>query len=112
MRSWLHQHGIPEEVSFDVLVAVSEAQTNSVQHAYAFEPGPIEIDGLITDGTVQVTVTDHGTWRQRTTDHADGRARGLALMRTLMDVVEIDSNGNGTAVRMRRARNASDRYLA
>ena len=103
VRSWLRQGGVPERVCSDILVAVSEAHCNAVEHAYGLEPGPIEVDGSITGNAVEVTIRDHGMWRQRIARRNDDGGRGLILMRGLMDDVEIDTNGDGTEVRMRRS---------
>ena len=105
VRSWLNRQGVPEHLSSEVLVAVSEAYCNAMEHAYGLEPGPIEIDGSITDGTLEVTVRDHGSWRQRATGNGNDGGRGLILMQGLMDHVDIETNGNGTVVHMRRALN-------
>jgi anti-sigma regulatory factor (Ser/Thr protein kinase) len=40
-----------------------------------------------------------GTWRERRSEH---RGRGLAIIRGLMDDVEVATEGRGTVVRMRR----------
>jgi anti-sigma regulatory factor (Ser/Thr protein kinase) len=103
VRSWLRQGGVPERLCSDILVAVSEAHCNAVEHAYGLEPGPIEVDGSITGNAVEVTIRDHGMWRQRIARRNDDGGRGLILMRGLMDDVEIDTNGDGTEVRMRRS---------
>jgi len=61
----------------------------------------------VVDGDeVDITVTDHGSWRDKSPERGGGR--GLVLMRELMDEVEVTRAEEGTTVRMkRRLRNGS-----
>jgi serine phosphatase RsbU (regulator of sigma subunit)/anti-sigma regulatory factor (Ser/Thr protein kinase) len=104
LASWLQQHKIPGPVIFDVLVAVTEAHTNALQHAYV-DAGPVDIDGIVDGYTLDITVTDQGSWRQPVRESANAGGNGIDLMRALMDTVEIDANGTGTTVHMRRVFN-------
>jgi integral membrane sensor domain MASE1/anti-sigma regulatory factor (Ser/Thr protein kinase) len=100
IRSWLQQNSVSLDDTFEILVATSEAHTNAVRHAYGVAPGIVEIAASIDDGELHLTVKDQGTWRTAPS-HNDG-GRGIALMRSLMDDVEIESTSDGTEVRMRR----------
>jgi integral membrane sensor domain MASE1/anti-sigma regulatory factor (Ser/Thr protein kinase) len=102
VRAWLTQNGCSSDETFDILVALSEAYSNAVQHAYGVTPGLVEVDGTIGDGVIDITVSDHGTWRSRPAVRRDGAGKGIRVMRSLMDDVAIESNGPGTTVRMRR----------
>jgi anti-sigma regulatory factor (Ser/Thr protein kinase) len=46
-------------------------------------------------GQVRAIVSDDGRWRA---SHPYGRGRGLAIMRALVDDVEVDRGENGTTV--------------
>jgi anti-sigma regulatory factor (Ser/Thr protein kinase) len=46
-----------------------------------------------------ITISDAGHW---TDGLSEDRGRGLALMRALMDDVEVDTSGGGTVIEMRR----------
>jgi integral membrane sensor domain MASE1/anti-sigma regulatory factor (Ser/Thr protein kinase) len=100
IRSWLQQNSVPLDDTFEILVATSEAHTNAVRHAYGVTPGIVKIAASIAGDELQVSVKDEGTWRTAPS-HYDG-GRGIALMRSLMDDVEIESTSEGTEVRMRR----------
>ncbi|HKP92073.1 MAG TPA: SpoIIE family protein phosphatase [Thermoleophilaceae bacterium] len=99
LRSWLLASGADEDTAYDVLLAVGEAAANAVEHAY----GPVDREFAVTaeregdDGVF--TVADRGRWRP---PRGNNRGRGLALMRDLMDDVQVDSDGEGTVVTLRR----------
>jgi anti-sigma regulatory factor (Ser/Thr protein kinase) len=99
LRHWLSgDRASPGEVQ-DILVAVSEAATNAIEHAY----GPIEasyrVEGRRSGDRVIVTVTDSGSWRKR---RGVERGRGTHLMRELMDGFELYASGAGTVVELER----------
>jgi integral membrane sensor domain MASE1/anti-sigma regulatory factor (Ser/Thr protein kinase) len=110
IRLWLVQNDVSEDEAFDVLVAAGEACSNAVQHAYGLTSGTVEIEVWIAGGELRIEVKDRGTWRARAADAPNrGGGRGLGLMRSLMDGVEIDSGAHGTHVRMRRRLNVPNR---
>ncbi|MDX8037199.1 ATP-binding protein [Lentzea sp. BCCO 10_0856] len=105
LREWLGDSELTEDEAVDLVLAVSEAVNNSVEHAY---PGPaggtIEVRARIGRyGAVHVDVTDHGQWRVPP-PALTTRGRGLLLMRESVDEVEIDRTSSGTTVRLTRAR--------
>ena len=54
--------GFGEPLLSSVKLAVSEAVTNAVMHAYveAAEPGEVRLEAYVGDGSVHVTVSDDG----------------------------------------------------
>jgi PAS domain S-box-containing protein len=99
LRRWLREIGAPPQIANEILIACGEACANVIQHAYAAKEGVLEIDLAVLDGTVDVTVRDHGGWRPLSeTD----RGRGQRLMQGLMDSVTVDTDLGGTVVRMQR----------
>ena len=98
MRRWLETAGAPDDVRDDVIVATSEAVSNSVRHAYGPSSAWVEIEGELSDGEVEVVVRDRGRWRP---PRGEG-GRGIDLMQACMASVEIDHGVDGTVVRMRR----------
>lgn len=109
--AWLRRHHWPHEQLDDLVFAVSEAVSNSVEHGYgvsAREPGrpgtgPVEVDGHIRatpDGRRQavVTVRDGGAWRRPTRDSREDRGRGLDLMASFMAQLQIEGTATGTTV--------------
>ncbi|MBD0281606.1 MAG: SpoIIE family protein phosphatase [Thermoleophilaceae bacterium] len=99
LRHWLGgARASPGELQ-DILVAVSEAATNAIEHAY----GPVEasyrVEGRRSRDRVIVTVTDSGSWRER---RGAERGRGTHLMRELMDGFDLYPSEAGTVVRLER----------
>ncbi|WP_170166499.1 ATP-binding protein [Lentzea atacamensis] len=105
LREWLQESGFGDDEASDLVLAVSEAVNNSVEHAYpAPATGTIEVRARIgKDGAVAIDVTDHGQWRVPPPTLTT-RGRGLLLMRESVDDVVIDRSSRGTTVRLRRGR--------
>ncbi|MEU7478006.1 ATP-binding protein [Lentzea sp. NPDC042327] len=105
LRDWLRGGGFTDDEADDLVLAVSEAVNNSVEHAYpGSEHGTVEVRARIeSDGTTVVDVIDHGRWRVPP-PALTTRGRGLLLMRESVDDVEIHRSPNGTTVRLRRTR--------
>jgi GAF domain-containing protein/anti-sigma regulatory factor (Ser/Thr protein kinase) len=100
LREWLAAAGASEQESYDILVALGEACTNAIEHAYGPAQAEFDVEADLVDGTVEVTVRDTGTWRAARGSH---RGRGLGLIEQLMDELEVTTDESGTSVRMRRA---------
>ena len=71
----------------------------NLAHAYRAADAQVEIEANLVDGEVDITIHDRGKWREPRGEH---RGRGLALMRGLMDDVQVARTDQGTTVRMRR----------
>ena len=82
-----------------IAVAVSEAATNAIEHAYGPTEGWFEVDADVRTDAVEVTVRDGGRWRPKA---RGGGGRGLALIGRLMDEFELRRTPTGTEVWMRR----------
>ena len=89
----------------DMKMAVSEACTNVVVHAYADAGGMLEVDMTPDELGVRIDVRDHGTGiRPQVNNAPDVPALGLGLplIAALSDSFELHgSAGEGTEVRMR-----------
>ena len=97
LRRWLGYANGDERVIAEITTACGEAATNAIEHAGA--GGPFEVAGRVEGRDVEIIVRDRGAWRaEREGDHG----RGLALMRALMDTVEVTPTRDGTMVRLRR----------
>jgi len=83
-----------------VVLAVNEAAANAIEHGYQHGEGPVEITGDLTDHVLRLSVVDHGDWRTGRPDPT--RGRGLPLMRTLMDDVDIELLHPGTRIVLSR----------
>ena len=84
-----------------VALAVSEAVSNVVVHAYRDRaPGPVRISAGMDDDSLIVVVSDDGSGMVPRTD-SPGLGLGLPLMARLASAIEIDGDGAGTRVTMR-----------
>jgi anti-sigma regulatory factor (Ser/Thr protein kinase) len=97
LRRWLMNRGASEQHAYDIIVAAQEACANAVEHAYGPGSAEFEVDLRYEDGRVTITVTDHGQWRP---PRGENRGRGLPLMHTLMDEVDVRHTDEGTSVKL------------
>jgi anti-sigma regulatory factor (Ser/Thr protein kinase) len=79
---------LPESVVEDMRLAVTEACTNVVRHAYDDEPGPIEIVIRPRGETLEVIVSDNGRGIGPSPD-TKGPGLGLPLIAALAHSLEI-----------------------
>lgn len=94
--------GVREPQLAAVKLAVSEAVTNAVMHAYgdADEPGEVRVVTCLRGGTVHVTVSDDGIGMMPRLD-SPGLGVGLPFIADTADTLDIDSpGGGGTELRM------------
>jgi anti-sigma regulatory factor (Ser/Thr protein kinase) len=100
LSALLATSGLTEDERYDVLLSVSEAASNAVEHAqHPHEPFfcvVAEIDE--TTATLTVTVQDHGTWLPPTPSAF--RGRGLEMMHVLTDTT-VATGAGGTTVTIR-----------
>jgi serine/threonine-protein kinase RsbW len=103
LQDWARELGIREEVISAVGLAVSEAATNAVVHAYADQshPGKVCIDAGLDDSGLWVTVGDQGRGMRPRPD-SPGLGLGLPLIAQMTTAFEVhEGDGGGTEVRMR-----------
>jgi serine/threonine-protein kinase RsbW len=108
--------GAEDERLDGIRLAVSEAVTNVVRHAYrpqaaGHEPGMVQVNASTIDGELWILIADEGRGlRRRTGTGSYGLGLGLALIAQLADDLQILSRGGGgTEVRMRFELCARDR---
>ncbi|WP_433262921.1 ATP-binding protein [Actinosynnema sp. CS-041913] len=99
LDTWLIDVGVSEDDRYDLVIAVNEAVSNAVEHAYPpGEPGLVKVEAEARpDGDVRVVVVDEGRWRVPPVTLSD-RGRGLLLMRESVDEVRIERAPDGTRV--------------
>ncbi len=92
--------GASREVVSDLKLAVTEACTNVVKHAYRDgESGEIVVRYTVAEGELAIEVEDTGTGFE---PHADadrnggGNGMGLMIIRVLSDELTISSTSAGT----------------
>src|SRR3954469_5856925 len=100
LRRWLGTWGADDDEIYDITVAVQEASANAVEHAYAPGSAAFEVEARYADGVISVVVHDHGQWRKAR--GGEQRGRGLPLMETLMETMEVERSAQGTTVRLSR----------
>ncbi|MFZ1995565.1 MAG: SpoIIE family protein phosphatase [Solirubrobacteraceae bacterium] len=99
LRRWLRHHGADDAQTLEITLAVSEACTNAIEHAYSPGPAEFALRATAHEGRVTVVVTDAGRWRA---PRGQDRGRGLTIIRAAMDDVEVNSSEMGTEVVMHR----------
>lgn len=106
VRRWLRALYWPHGQLGDVLLAASEAVSNSIEHAYRSRvPGIVEVEGRLQAEPggyrwIELTVRDYGSWRPVPTQ-TENRRRGIPLMRACMEDVRIEGTHHGTEIRLR-----------
>jgi anti-sigma regulatory factor (Ser/Thr protein kinase) len=95
--------GFSEERIDDIRVAVNEACTNAIVHAYPDSPGPLEVETWSADSRVMVRVRDRGTGIvPDAASNTAGLGLGLQMMAALATDVRVSATaGGGTEVRLR-----------
>ena len=99
VRRWLAPLALPGDAENDLLLAVNEAASNCVEHAYtsATVDGTVELTFWTETGSVCVEIVDHGAWRTPS-GQPTGRGRGIEIMQRLIPVVLIHHDSRGTRV--------------
>lgn len=102
LRVYLERFDLTDERIAEVTLAVTEACSNVVVHAYRGQTGELEV--IVEDDPVEgviVNVRDHGGGLQPRAD-SPGLGVGLPVIYAIADSVQVSSNtdGNGTDLRM------------
>jgi serine/threonine-protein kinase RsbW len=91
---------MPEQLLSDIKLAVTEACTNVVIHAYADAEGPMEIQAALGDSELSIVVRDEGRGVVPRAD-SPGLGLGLPLIATLTESLELGTGeDDATEVRM------------
>jgi anti-sigma regulatory factor (Ser/Thr protein kinase)/putative methionine-R-sulfoxide reductase with GAF domain len=99
LRRWLRSHGATDSDVTEVTLAVSEACSNAVEHAYSPAPAVFVLEARAKGDEITIVISDQGRWRA---PRGQDRGRGLTIMKSAMDDVEVSSDQAGTTVTMRR----------
>jgi serine/threonine-protein kinase RsbW len=98
---------LSEEVLADLKLAITEACSNSVRHAYDAEAvGTVEIAYELRGDRLAVEVADNGTGFELDDKGAGARGLsegglGIAIIRAIADDFELGSRADGTGSRLR-----------
>jgi anti-sigma regulatory factor (Ser/Thr protein kinase)/GAF domain-containing protein len=99
LRRWLRHYGASDSQTQEITLAVSEACTNAIEHAYSPAPAQFTLTATADADELTFVVTDLGRWRA---PRGSDRGRGLTIIRAAMDDVEVNSSDTGTEIVMRR----------
>jgi anti-sigma regulatory factor (Ser/Thr protein kinase) len=101
MRVILEQLSIPPDRRYEIELALGEAATNVVRHAYPHPGNQYHVEVEITDETVRLTVMDQGQGFVRDAvpdpDEEQLGGRGVLLIERIADVAWFECvRGQGT----------------
>jgi anti-sigma regulatory factor (Ser/Thr protein kinase) len=103
VEQWARAHGVDENELIDLQLALGEAVSNAIEHAYvgAAEPGGVdvtlEIRAADPGRELAGRVVDRGRWKPATS-RPRHRGRGLAMIEGLSTSMRVTSTGTGTEV--------------
>ena len=91
--------GMSADAIADVKLAVTEAATNAVMHAYAETAGELTVSATRQDGELAIVIGDSGPgFAQR--DDSPGLGVGLTVMATVAKRLRIVSAPGGTEIHL------------
>jgi anti-sigma regulatory factor (Ser/Thr protein kinase) len=101
LRRFFAATPLDERRTYDALVAVGEAVSNAIEHAYGGRAHQVfEIHARSEGDACTVFVEDAGSWRD---DGAEPAGRGVLMMRRLSDDCRIERGTRGSRVILRFA---------
>lgn len=106
LKQVIFKLGFTEKLSYDILVAVSEACSNSIEHSGCGSDQAVEIVFSYVPGTFAVEIKDYGCGfdyqktTRRSTRNMSIRGRGILIMKALMDEVVYEAHPNGLYLKM------------
>jgi len=96
---------LPDETLADLKLALTEACSNSVRHAYADREGSVEILYELHEDRLVIEVLDEGEgFEAGETEKADELTEGglgIAIIRAIADEFEVGERAGGTGSRLR-----------
>lgn len=106
LRRWLTGVGWPVEAAEDLVLAASEAVSNSVEHGYRRTARRPATEAVRMQAAIQaygvarvlrMTIADDGEWRDPPS-HAEGRRQGLSLIRAVVADLQLHHDAGGTRI--------------
>ena len=105
----LRFHPVPEETVADLKLALTEACTNSVRHAYANQgsEGEVDIRYELAPDQLVIEVADAGPgfteklWEVQERDELSESGLGIAIIRAVSDELELGARPDGGGSRLR-----------
>ena len=102
VRRWLMPLALTGDTKDGMVLAVSEAASNSIDHAYhpASADDTVDVTYWTEPRALYIQVVDHGVWRTPS-PQPTGRGRGIEIMQQLVAFVLIRHDTRGTRVLLR-----------
>lgn len=101
LTSWLQAAEVGGEQINDIVLVLSEACTNCVEHAYrGHEVGTMRLHAEAADDEIRARVVDSGSWKTPAANPGNS-GRGLVLIRAISDSVEVANTARGTTFEFR-----------
>jgi serine phosphatase RsbU (regulator of sigma subunit)/integral membrane sensor domain MASE1/anti-sigma regulatory factor (Ser/Thr protein kinase) len=98
VRSWMAQRDIPEPAVNDMLIALGEAASNAVRHAFREnEAGTIRVSISLEDSVMEVEVSDDGQWSNPSEGDGDP-GLGLPIISEVALRLQVEPTARGTIV--------------
>ena len=91
--------GMDAEAIADVRLAVTEAATNAVIHAYAKADGELSVTAAMQDGELAIVIGDTGPGLVERRD-SPGLGVGLSVIASVTERLKIVSHPGGTEIHM------------
>ena len=97
---------LPDETLADLKLALTEACSNSVRHAYSDREGSVEILYELHEDRLVIEVLDEGRGFEADQTRKDGDeltegGLGIAIIRAIADEFEVADRSGGTGSRLR-----------
>ena len=97
---------LPDETLADLKLALTEACSNSVRHAYADQEGSVEILYELHDDRLVIEVLDEGEGfdgrePEQEADELSEGGLGIAIIRAIADEFEVGERSGGRGSRLR-----------
>jgi len=104
---------LSDETLADLKLALTEACSNSVRHAYPEAEGHVEIVYTLTADVLEIVVSDEGGGFQPNGGERDAAALdegglGIAIIRSIADELEMGPGSDGRGSRLRFVKHLSD----
>ena len=97
-------YGLREPDRFAFAFAVNEAVSNAIEHGSPSPEGTIRVCFTEERDALVFSVQDFGAFTPKTDDQPTSRGRGLALMATMVDELNLCRGSTGTLVRLSKRR--------
>ena len=91
--------GMDSDGIADVRLAVTEAATNAVIHAYAEAEGELSVTAAMQDGELAIVISDTGPGLVERRD-SPGLGAGLSVIASVAERFKLVSHAGGTEVHM------------